>query len=170
MSLHNKVVTDPWKLSGDDISKTFGTGGFCKDTVMSIYLSCLIHDESYHGPNTVGYKIFMYPKLSVSENFVCTYNVFLSSLFFFLFTALIMLLLSSRHRNCCWFMIKITKLIQFLKNWSLKQQYSVHWANSESQDVSILLILLLHIPKGRHVLLKCRHVVEFLDTSMVFFA
>uniref|UniRef100_K3YZM7 Ubiquitin-like protease family profile domain-containing protein n=1 Tax=Setaria italica TaxID=4555 RepID=K3YZM7_SETIT len=37
---------------------------------MSMYVSCLIDDESYHGPDTVGYRIFLYPKISVSENFI----------------------------------------------------------------------------------------------------
>jgi len=83
MSLHSKVVTDSWKLSGSDISEVYVKGGSFDDTVMSMYVSCLIDDESCHGPNTVGYMIFLNPKIFISENFVCTFNLFLSSLIFF---------------------------------------------------------------------------------------
>ena len=70
------ILTDGWQLSGKDISKSFAAKTFCEDTVVTFYVRCLIDDEGHHGPDTVGYRIFLDPKTTVSENFVCTYNVF----------------------------------------------------------------------------------------------
>lgn len=50
----------------------------------------------------------------------------------------------------------------------LKQQYSAEQI-LKARHVSILLILILHISKARHILLKARHVVEFLHSIMVIF-
>jgi len=112
-----------WKLSRSDFTKIFGTEGSDESVVMSMYVRCLIEDDSNYGPKTTGYRIFLYPKISVSENFV-SYNAFLYSLIFSTsnglqrkYTILIMLLLSSRHRNCCCLLSQITMLlIQLFKN------------------------------------------------------
>lgn len=92
MSLgHTTSVIDAWHLSGSNISESFRAGTCCENTVVSFYTRCLIADETKHGSDSVGYRIFLDPKISVSEKFVCSYNVFLSSLIFFV-----------AYRNICW--------------------------------------------------------------------
>jgi hypothetical protein len=106
MRLHKVTrVTDGWHLSGHDISKSFGAKSCCQDILVSFFIQCLLADEVSHGDDTVGYRIFLDPKISVSENFVCTYNVFLFSLIFFV-----------AYRNCCWLPRMHLILIQLLKN------------------------------------------------------
>ncbi|KAG2564445.1 hypothetical protein PVAP13_7NG117585 [Panicum virgatum] len=65
MSLRTVLrLTDGWQLSGKDISKSFAAKTFCEDTVVTFYVRCLIDDEGHHGPDTVGYRIFLEPKIA----------------------------------------------------------------------------------------------------------
>jgi hypothetical protein len=45
--------------------------------VVTFYVRCLIDDEGRHGPDNVGYRIFLKPKIVVSENCVHLYCVFI---------------------------------------------------------------------------------------------
>jgi hypothetical protein len=83
MSLRTVLgLTDGWQLSGKDISNSFAAKTFCEDTVVTFYVWCLIDDEGHHGPDTMGYRIFLEPKIAVSENCVHLYCVFILIDFF----------------------------------------------------------------------------------------
>ncbi|XP_021305422.1 uncharacterized protein LOC110431063 [Sorghum bicolor] len=65
MRLHKVTrVTDGWHLSGHDISKSFGAKSCCQDILVSFFIQCLLADEVSHGDDTVGYRIFLDPKIS----------------------------------------------------------------------------------------------------------
>ncbi|KAG2537613.1 hypothetical protein PVAP13_9NG306173 [Panicum virgatum] len=68
LQLWNKIVgneeleSNSFSFMSLHISKSFGAKICCEDTVVSFYVRCLIADEVHHGPDTVGYRIFLDPK------------------------------------------------------------------------------------------------------------
>jgi hypothetical protein len=71
--------TDTWNLTGSDIAKSFVDKTLCEDTVATFYVQCLMYDEGQLGADekTVFSRIFLEPKVAVSENCVHLYCVFI---------------------------------------------------------------------------------------------
>ncbi|KAG0381253.1 hypothetical protein BDA96_K000900, partial [Sorghum bicolor] len=52
------------KIVLNDEFKSFGAKSCCQDILVSFFIQCLLADEVSHGDDTVGYRIFLDPKIS----------------------------------------------------------------------------------------------------------
>lgn len=75
------TVEATWLLSGKDITQSFKMKSMCEDTVVSFFMNCLMKDDETLGPEYSGYRLFLDPKISVSENFLCNVAFIFSLIF-----------------------------------------------------------------------------------------
>ena len=136
------TVVDIWQLSGADITKSFESKTLCEHTVVSFYMKCLMKDDNSLGPEYSGYRLFLDPKIYVSENFLCNIAL-IFSLIFFLCTYNVALIFSSQElllrkeyrkdKNCAYIKVVVAELEshykaeQFLNCRQVSTQASKFW-------------------------------------------